>query len=288
MIPVAVKVRALNDSGGVAREREFHFNVFVHQKWTPQLMMMTLANTLSDLNEFTDEATYRLAGTVEMNSGSNLSLSTMQASGEMPVPAPMVLASWWGDKFNRLYLNNVKTPDVKRVSVSVDLLPERRIATIENAWVGSPDVRPGDEVPVKVFLRPYRGEPLQREFKIKIPEGIARGDHRILLSDADTVNRMQNLASAANRFLDLDETVSLLNQERSNNKLYVSLVQSSPTAYLDDKTLPSLPSSVLNVMQTGRAANRGLVTSSETATEQMALPFNYVVTGSYSLRIHVN
>ena len=288
MIPVSVTVRALKDDESVAREKNFHFNVFVHQKWTPSLMMLTLANTLSDLNEFADEATYRLAGKVEMNGGSNLSLSTMQASGELPVPAPMVLANWWADKFSRLYLNNVKTPDVKRVSVTVDLLPERRVATIENAWVGNPDVQPGDEVPVKVFLRPYRGDTIQREFKVRIPAGIARGDHRILLSDADTVNRLQSIAGAANRFLDLPETVSLINQERSNNKLYVSLVEPNPTAYLDDKTLPSLPSSVLNVMQAGRVANRSIVTSPETATEQMALPFDYVVTGSYSLRIHVN
>ncbi|MBV9505819.1 MAG: hypothetical protein JO323_12520 [Acidobacteriia bacterium] len=288
MIPVSVRLRALREDESVSRDKEFHFNVFVQQKWTPSLMMMTLANTLSDLNEFRDEATYRLSGRIEMNGGSNLSLSTMQASGELPVPAPMMLATWWGDKFNRLYLNNVKTPDVKRVSVTVDLLPDRRIATIENAWVGSPDVRPGDEVPVKVFLRPYRGGVIQREFKMRIPEGISRGDHRIVLSDADTVNRMQNIAGAANRFLDLPETVSLLNQERSNNNLYVSLVQSSPTAYLDDKTLPSLPSSVLNVMQAGRAANRSVVTSAETATEQMSLPFDSVVTGSYSLRIHVD
>jgi hypothetical protein len=87
--------------------------------------------------------------------------------------------------------------------------------------------------------------------------------------------------------MDLPETVSLLNQERTNNKVYVSLVETSPTAYYDDKTLPNLPSSVLNVMQAGRAANRSLFTSPETASEQMALPFDYVVTGSYSLRIHV-
>ncbi len=288
MIPVSVRVRALREDESVAREKNFHFNVFVHEKWTPSLMMMTLADTLSDLNEFTDEATYRLAGKIEMKGGSGLSLSTMQASGELPVPAPTMLATWWGDKFNRLYLNNVNSPDIERVSVTVDLLPERRIAAIENAWVGSPDVRPGDVVPVKVFLQPYRGGTIEREFKIKIPEGIARGDHRIVLSDADTVNRMQNIAGMANRFLDLPETVSLINQERSNNKLYVSLVESSPTAYLDDKTLPSLPSSVLNVMQAGRAATRSVVTSPETATEQMALPFDYVVTGSYSLRIHVD
>jgi len=288
MIPVAVKVRALRENASVAREKDFRFNVFVQQKWTPSLMMMTLFNSLSDLNEFADEATYRLSGRIEMNGQSNLSLATMQASGEQQVPAPMMLANWWGDKFNRLYLNNVKTPEIKRVSVTVDLLPERRIAAIENAWVANPDLRPGDEVPVKVFLRPYRGDAIQREFKIKIPEGIAKGDHRILLSDADTLNRVQNQAGMANRFLDLPETVSLINQERSNNKLYVSLVESSPTAYLDDKTLPSLPLSVLNVMQAGRAADRRVMTSPETATEQMALPFDYVVTGSYSLRIHVN
>ena len=288
MIPVTVKVRSLKDDESVNREKDFRFNVFVHQKWTPSLMMLTLFNSLSDLNEFTDEATYRLSGKIEMNGQTNLSLATMQTSGEQPIPAPMMLANWWGDKFSRLYLNNVKVPDVKRVSVTVDLLAERRIAVIENAWVANPDLRPGDEVPVKVFLRPYRGEALQREFKIKIPQGMAKGDHRILLSDADTLNRVQNQAGQANRFLDLPETVSLINQERSNNKLYVSLVQSSPTAYLDDKTLPSLPLSALNVMQSGRAANRAVVTSPETATEQMALPFDYVVSGSYSLRIHVN
>ena len=287
MIPVSLKVRALDEKGAIASEKNFHFNVFVHQKWTPYLMMLTLYNSVSQLNEFADEATYRLSGKVEMKGNSNISLSNMQASGEMPMPAPMVLAGWVGDRFNRLYLNNVKTPDVKSVSMTVDLLPERRVATIESAWVANADVQAGEQVPVKVFLRPYRGEPLQREFTVKVPEGLAKGDHRILLSDADTVNRMQNIAGVMNHFIDLPETVSLINQERSNNKLYVSLVESTPTAYYDDKTLPSLPSSVLNVMQAGRASNRPLVTSPETATEQMALPFDYVVTGSYSLRIHV-
>jgi hypothetical protein len=40
-------------------------------------------------------------------------------------------------------------------------------------------------------------------------------------------------------------------------------------------------------MGSGKASSRSLVTSPETATEQMALAFDYMVTGSYSLRIHV-
>ncbi len=52
MIPVTVKVRSLDGKDAVQREKDFHFNVFVHQKWTPYLMMLSLYNSISELNEF--------------------------------------------------------------------------------------------------------------------------------------------------------------------------------------------------------------------------------------------
>ena len=287
MIPVTLKVRSLDAKEAVLSQKDFHFNVFVHQKWTPTLMMLTLYNSISNLNDFADETTYRLNGKVEMNGPHNIGLATMQATGDMPLPAPMALALWLGDKFNRLYLNNVNTPDVKGVTMSLDLLPERRVAAIETGWVANTDVQAGDDLTVKVSVRPYRGEPIQREVIVKIPSGLAKGDHRILLSDAETLNRMQNAAGFMNRFIDVPQAVSLLNQERTNNRLYVSLVTATPTAYYDDKTMPSMPSSVLNVIQAGRGSNRAMVTTPETASEQTSIPFDYMVTGSYSLRIHV-
>ena len=288
MAPVSMTVRALDDKEKVTREKDFHLNVFIQEKWTPYLMMLTLYNSLSQMNEFVDEATYRLSGKVEVDGQPNISLGTMQAAGAAAMPAHLALASWWGERINRLYVNNVKPAEVKRISLTVDLLPGRRVLSIDNAWVADPEVRAGDDVLVKAMLRPYRGDAMVREFHVHIPAGLAKGDHRIVLSDADTANRMQSMAGQVDRFIEIPETVSLLNQERGNNKMYVSLVVSSPTAYYDDKTMPSLPASALNVMQSGRASNRSLVTSAETATEQMALPFDYVVSGSYSLRIHVN
>jgi hypothetical protein len=287
MIPVDVKVRSHGDGDSVLKEKDLHFNVFVHQKWTPYLMMVTLFNSIEGLNDFAEESTYRLSGQVELDGQPGLSLTTMLAPSEMPVPAPMVLAGWWGDKFNRLFLNSVQTPKLKRVNATIDLLPERRVASIENAWIPNSEVDPGADVPVKVFLRPYRGERIERSFNIKLPAGLSKGDHRILLSDADTLNRMQSAASMQNRYIDIPQTVSLINQERTNNRLYVSLVDPRPTVYSDDKTLPSLPSSVLNVMQTGRTASRHMMSSSESAVEQMAIPFDQVINGSYSLRITV-
>ena len=288
MIPVTVNVRSMGVANTVRAEKTYHFNVFQQQKWTPQLMAMTLENAIGGINETVDEATYKLSGTVHFADGRNsLTLNTMASAGDLPVPLPNMLAAWWGDKFNRLYLNAVKTPDLKDATVTVDLLPERRVATIENAWTPNDTVRPGDEVPIKVFLRPYRGERIERDFTLKLPPGITKGEHRILLSDADVANRSQSMATSTNHYMDVPQLVSLLNQERSNDKLYVSLVASNPTAFYEDKTLPSLPSSVLNVMQAGRTTTQTMITSPESASEQMSLPFDYVVNGSYTLRVVV-
>ncbi len=287
MIPVTVKVRSFDEKNAVRKEKDFHFNVCVQQKWTPYLMMFTLFNSISGLNDFSDEATYRLSGQVELDGQQKFSISTIQAQSEVPIPAPMVLAGWWGDKFSRLFQNAVTTPNLKSVNVAVDLLPERRVASVENAWVDQPELLPGKETAVKVFLRPYRGERIERSFKIKLPEGLPHGEYRLLLSDAETMNRVQASAGHVNRFIDVPQTVSLINQERSNDKLYISLIQSRPTLFADDKTMPSLPASVLNVMQSGRSPGRPYVTSAETAQELASLPFDYMVSGSYSLKVIV-
>jgi hypothetical protein len=88
-------------------------------------MMVTLFNSIEGLNDFADESTYRLSGQIELDGHPNLSLTTMLAPSELPVPAPMLLAGWWGDKFNRLFMNSVQMPKLKRVNATIDLLPER-------------------------------------------------------------------------------------------------------------------------------------------------------------------
>jgi hypothetical protein len=286
MVPVKVKVRTFGASNQVVKEKDFNFNVFVQQKWTPYLMMLTLFNSISGLNDFRDEASYRLSGTVELEGNDQLSLGTMLAPGEMPVPAPMLLAGWWGDKFNRLFLSNVDRPGLKRVDVTVDLLPDRRVASIDHAWAAVNEVAPGEDVPVKVFLQPYRGERIVREFNLKIPSSTAPGTYQILLSDAETLDRLQRSASMA-RKMDLTQTVSVLKRERSNQQLYVSLVQARPTLYYEDKSMPSLPASVLNLMQAPGSSNRSFVTAAQSAQQQMAIPFEFVVDGSFPLRVTV-
>ena len=287
-VPVSVKVRSFNDDNSVRNEKDYHFNVFVQQKWTPSLMMLTLYNTISGSNDYGDECTYRINGKVQFADHEMMQVSTMEAPSDVAVaPAPMALAGWWADKFNRLFTNSVKMPDLSRVDATIDLLPDRRTAGIENAWMPNDEVEPGDQVPVKVFIRPYRGPRIERTFNFKVPAGLAPGQYSLLLSDSEALNRMQHTAGQMNRYLDVPQIISLINQERPNNKLYVSLLEPRPTVYYDDKTLPSLPASVLNVMQTGRSGSRAFAASAQTAEEQAAIPFDYVISGNYTLKFTV-
>ena len=61
----------------------------------------------------------------------------------------------------------------------------------QNAWLAQTEVTPGAEVSGKVYLRPFRGERVTRDFKFRLPSSLGKGEHRIMLSDAESLNRMQ-------------------------------------------------------------------------------------------------
>lgn len=269
------------------QEKKFNFNVFVNQKWTPFLMMMTVFNTLQDLNDAAgDEATYRLNGHIELNGERPLDVSNMVASGEGPMPAPMQLSAWWADRFNRMFQNGDSNPDFKSVSATVEMIPARKTLNIETAWLESTDVERGGELTGKILLQPWRGASTVRDFKLKIPAGLPPGEHRLLICDNDVMNRSQALAAAAGKPLDLAQTLSLMRQERTNTQLYVSVVEARPTLYDEDRTLAGIPPSVMNVLQSERSAHR-LSATLETARTALVLPFDEIVNGSTTLRFKV-
>jgi hypothetical protein len=285
MIPVHVKVRTFGDGETVIREKDFNYNVFQNQKWTPPLMVIALFNSMFGLNDFAEETTFRLSGKIDLDGQKHISLETMQTTTEAPVPAPLLLAGRVGDKLQQLFRNVGELPRFKQMDITIDLLPQRRLAVIEHAWLEKTIVRPGEEVEGKVFLRPYRGEKIEKNFRITIPPGAPQGDLRLVVSDANTLNQGQRLAAARNRQMSLSETVTLLNKEYSNHQLYISLLQPTMTAQFEDKTLPNVPLSVLNVMRP--SAERRMVVEAQSPLQQISIPFDSIVSGSQAITVRV-
>ena len=103
---------------------------------------------------------------------------------------------------------------------------------------------------------------------------------RILVSDGETLDHIGRSNAAFGRKLDLASTISLLNKEHSNNRVYVSLLEADPEARVADKVMPTLPISIMNVMD-GMRGNQEMIVSGESNVDETATaPLDYVVVGS--------
>jgi hypothetical protein len=165
--------------------------------------------------------------------------------------------------------------------------PQRRQMTIEGAWLDKSEAEPGDTVNVRVQLRPYRGSPVIRDVHIAIPPQAVRGTSmQILASDSGTLNRMSVVSGSQARLDSLEQLISVLNRERRNNRLYVTLLGSSPTMVVQDKVMPNVPASQINLLDQRGGPASSLVVR-ESAAGEWSLPLDQIVSGSTSITIQI-
>jgi hypothetical protein len=281
MIPVTLSIHS---STGV---KQFHYEVLNNPKLTPVALMVTVFNALHGVNEFGEEITYRLAGSIAVKGFPEVTMRNMFAPAENAQPAAMQAAVSLGERFERIYDNPYNAPSIAGVKLDFDLVRERRLAHLESARTDVTEARPGDEVLLETVLAPYRGERIVQQIPVKIPTSASKGTLRILVSDGDTLDRIGHANPAFGRKLDLASTIALLNKEHSNNRVYVSLLEADPEARVADKVMPTLPLSIMNVMD-GMRGNQEMVVNGESSVDETATaPLDYVVSGAQLLTITV-
>src|SRR5438309_85558 len=281
MIPVTLTIRGGNLT------KEFHYEVLNNPRLSPVAIMATVFNALHGVNEYGEEITYRLNASINVKGFPEVGLRNMFTPGENGQPAAMAAALTLGERFGRIYVNPYNAPAVKSVNLDFDLVRERRWARLESARTDVTEARPGDQVIVETVLAPYRGEPVVRQIPVKIPTSASKGTLRILVSDGDTLDRVNRTNPAFGRKLDLASTIALLNKEHANNRLYVSLLEADPEARVADKVMPTLPISVMNVME-GMRGNQEMIVSGESNVDETATPsLDYVVSGAQLLTLTI-
>ena len=88
------------------------------------------------------------------------------------------------------------------------------------------------------------------------------------------------------RQFDLGSTVAMLNKEHSNDRLYVSLLEANPEAMVQDKVMPTMPLSVMNVMD-GMRGTQDMVVLGESAVDEASTPLDYEVAGAQVITLTI-
>lgn len=280
MIPVTLSIH------GVTRPKQFHYEVLDNSKLTPLAMMATVFSALQGVNEYGEDTTYRMDGRIRVNGYPDVELRDMFAPSDGGQPTGVMVALSLGDRFSRIFDNSYVVPNIRAVNLSFDLVNDRRSARLESARTDVTEARPGDEVMVEAVLRPYRGERIIRRIPIRVPTSSSKGTLRILVSDGDTLDRIRSSGVPMGRQLDLGSIIALLNKEHSNDRLYVSLLEADPEAMVQDKVMPTLPLSVMNIMD-GMRGTQDMVVLGESSVDEASTPLDYQVSGAQIITLTV-
>jgi hypothetical protein len=271
-----------------AAEKKYHFEVIESPQLTPTLVAAVAYNGIIGSPAYGEGSTLQLNGTIEVKGHTPVRLDDLFAPADQTTPAPFYLATQVQADFGRIYSNPYESPQIGRIDLQVKALPERRWATIDSAWLDRSVVSPGDTVKVKVLLRPYRGPAFVQDIPVTIPPQTVSGKLELVISDAEFLNRnVQSLAASTQGQLPgLEEMIQLINRERHNDRLYATLLQPTPTVLVEDKEMPNIPASAINVLNQRQNPGGARLLWQSTAGE-WSVQMHQVIAGQDMLTITV-
>lgn len=273
-------------------EKTLHFEMVNHPKLTPLLVGLTTFNGVNQNSIYGEGTTLHLTGEIRLKGHPPVQIENTFAPVDSMAPDSLPISLALQSAFGRLFTNSFELPDVEKITLHVESQPGRKSYTIESAWLEKGEAAPGEDIKVRVMLRPYRSSSVVQEATIHVPDQMPRGTTlRVLVSDAEWLNRASHGmmfaglpgASAPNS---LDQMIAQLNHERRNDRLYVGLFVPAPTLVWGDKELPNVPLSQISIID-GRPTPGGTQILRESLASEAAVPVGGPVSGMISLNLQV-
>jgi hypothetical protein len=288
MIPLDLTL--VTSDAGAAKQKALHFEIVNHPKLTPLLVAITTFSGLTQNSLYGEGTTLHLSGEIRLQGHTPVQIENTFAPGDSLSPDGLPIAVSMQNVFTRLFVNTFEPAKVDHISLRVESVPGRKSFTIESAWLEKGEAAPGETIRVRVLLRPYRGTARVEETTVRVPDQVARGTSlRILVSDADLLNRASRgfaFAGAGGGPAGLDQLIALLNRERRNDRLYVGLFVPVPTLLWEDKELPNIPLSQINIVD-GRPAPGSVQVLRESLASEASIPLGGPVSGVISLNLQI-
>jgi hypothetical protein len=274
MIPVSVALTSDH-----APARTFHFNVVRDQLFTPLMTSSVLANLFAAYERQFGASTFTVQGSVQVGGHGSIALDNLFSGDDAANGAASAIIG----PLTALVGNDYERVDIEQIALTINSVEEDRTATLERVWIDDPRPRPGRTVPLKVLLRPHRGEDIIRTLNVEIPPN-ASGSLSLLVTDGARLTQAEQREARLPQPRSVPQLLRALNRERRNDRLYVRLLSAQPGAVVNGELLASLPPSVLAVMESDRSTG-GTAALSSAAIREWEIPTGLDVSGSRTLTV---
>jgi hypothetical protein len=280
MIPVRISIDSPEGP------RKVNVGILDLPSLTPTAMQVVLYDALIESNQSTEAASYHVTGTIDISQFPSVPLDLWAPSGQ-PTPAPMMAALLAGSEFTRLYTNGARQGAVHSIDLHVQVVPHAVDVALEQARIASTDIaHAGDTITVEATLRPSHEPARNVRIAFKLPDRLATGSLRLLISDAATLDRTLNQPRQSSAPADLSTVLAEVRNQHASDRIYVSLLAPETQAEIHGQTLSGLPLSVANALEPLRNAQAAGL-NGESAELVGEAPAGGVLTGYWILNLNI-
>ncbi len=285
-MPSLIPVQCRVDDRTTGRTLDLQCRAARHPMLIGQLIPMALTQAISQVRPVPGDTMARVQlEVVTRGAGTIRRENTYYDPIGTDLPAVRELA----ELLNILATNPFHRVSIERVSISVSLEDGRPTATLERLSIPREIFRPGDEVPVTLGLRQYRGQMLQVQTTIRVPETAGEGRAVLLVSGGATrvnLGSIQNVGGGTPGpapDAGIEDLVRRYTSRERGNQLAVRLILPSVTLNANGIRLSGLPSHMVERLRA--SLSTGLRQERETV---LALrDSGYIVDGLQTLAVSI-
>lgn len=278
MIPVTVNL--MNEA---QTKRTFQFQIADHNLLSAPLIDFAFENAMMVTQLGIAESTVRFSGTIDVKGRSPVKVSNIFSG----ITSFANASQYFATILYTLMANEFKNIEVQDIRIDVDMSSKRKEADIVEVWLDKAEVRPGDQVKIKVMYRPYLGEKQVEEFSVKIPDDFKSSQIQFMVGGGQEISRLEYAQfGRAYQPDSLDQLVALLSNLRSNDRIYLKAFSNDQSLLMKGQFLSSLPASVFSVLSSSQTIGSAQRIFRPTLWED-SRPVGCFVSGlrSFSLRV---
>jgi hypothetical protein len=280
MIPVSLNVRSSTNATN-------HYNVEVanDRYLTPILMSYTVINSITASERGIGEMTLAVTGQVHIRNNDSVNIASMFA---VDVNGPSLATAAAVAPIQYLVTGGYEGLIIDKIEFDIVSTDRKTLATLDRITVDRNEVRPGETLALSALMREPNGQTFIEPYTVLIPPGLPAGTVQLMVGDGTTLTGTELKRSASGIPMDLKTAIRELNKLRRNDRLYVRILSNQPGVVIRGEELPSLPPSMIGLMDTDRASNRSVTTMGTSVVAEYELPQSkYVFQGQQSLTLTV-
>lgn len=280
MIPVTVDVETSRSSS-----ERYEYEVVNDRFMTPLMMNLTLFDLILATERSLGDLTLEISGDVELRNGESVQINAAYA-GETNSQAQTATAT--SAPITYLLSTGLDDLAIESIQLTLRATDARRLARIDAVRVDRAEVRPGETVMLQTVLRTAEGQEIVEEFPLVVPTGLRPGTLQLVVGDGLSVTGSDLRRAPSSPPRDTTQVVRDLNRLRRMDRLYVRMLSSEPGALIGGEELPSLPPSMLAMIESDRSTDSYVSSIRSSPVEEFEIgPPDYVIQGQQSLDLTI-